>query len=188
LTIFQFNGTKSSAWEKRKANAIVDELQAARHGKVKETYIIDGVDDKGNALIERFWEYFGGRPDKIADEEEVKEAPVQEMSLHHISDASGHMEIKEVCHGKLDKSKLDSNDAFLLDAGGAIYVWNGKGANKSEKREAFNFALQYLKESGRPADCPICSCNEGKEPAEFWAAFGGQVQGGRSGGHKNWKK
>ena len=44
LKIFQFNGTKSSAWEKRKANAIVDELQASRHGKVKETYIIDGIE------------------------------------------------------------------------------------------------------------------------------------------------
>ena len=32
LTIFQFNGDKSSAWEKRKANAIVDELQALRLG------------------------------------------------------------------------------------------------------------------------------------------------------------
>ena len=32
LTIFQFNGEKSSAWEKRKANAIVDELQALRLG------------------------------------------------------------------------------------------------------------------------------------------------------------
>ena len=51
LKIFQFNGTKSSTWEKRKANAITDELQASRHGKVKETYIIDAIDDKCNVLI-----------------------------------------------------------------------------------------------------------------------------------------
>merc|ERR1712113_349060 len=60
LTLFQFNGTKSSAWEKRKANAIVYELQASRHGKVKTTLIIDGLEDGGNPLIDDFWAYFGG--------------------------------------------------------------------------------------------------------------------------------
>merc|ERR1712156_652907 len=70
LSVFQFNGSKSSAWEKRKANAIVDELQASRHGKVKTTLIIDGVEDDGNDLIDEFWAYFGGRPDSIKEEEE----------------------------------------------------------------------------------------------------------------------
>ena len=32
LQLFQFNGTNASAWERRKANAIVDGLKAARHG------------------------------------------------------------------------------------------------------------------------------------------------------------
>ena len=30
---------------KRETNAITDELQASRHGKVKETHISDGIDD-----------------------------------------------------------------------------------------------------------------------------------------------
>merc|ERR1712129_336360 len=134
LTLYQFNGGKSSAWEKRKANAIVDELQASRHGKVKTTLIIDGVEDDGNPLIEDFWGYFGGKPDAIKEEEEEKKQPDYTLSLQHVSDASGVMECNEVCSGKLDKSKLDSNDAFILDGGGSVFIWIGKGANNRKAR------------------------------------------------------
>ena len=189
LKLFQFNGTKSSAWEKRKANAIIDELQASRHGKVKETYIIDGVDDKGNALIEEFWGHFGGRPQNgIAEEEKLDEPKQIEYTLQHISDASGVMEINEVCRGKLDKNKLDSGDAFILDAGTQLFIWIGKGANKAEKREAFNHASRYLKDQGRSDRLPMVSVAEGKEPAEFWTAMSGQPVGGRSANAKKWKK
>jgi gelsolin len=188
LTVFQFNGTKSSAWEKRKANAIVDELQASRHGKVKTTLIIDGIEDTGNPLIEDFWAYFGGRPKQIKDAEEEQKVPDYVLSLHHISDASGVMEINQVCSGQLDKSKLDSNDAFLLDAGGSVFVWIGKGANKAEKREAMAYAVRYLTDQGRGANVPIARVMEGKEPAEFWQAFNGQPVTGRANASQQWKK
>lgn len=187
LKVFQFNGGKSSAWEKRKANAIVDELQASRHGKVAATYIIDGLQDKGNALIEEFWQYFGGRPKKIAEEEEMKEVPEVEPSMHHISDESGVMEIKEVARGKLDRNKLNSNDAFIVDAGAALYVWIGSGANNTEKREAMRYANDYLKDQGRASDIPIARVMEGKEPSAFWEAMAGKVQGGRAVQAKAWK-
>jgi len=188
LTVYQFNGSKSSAWEKRKANAIVDELQASRHGKVKTTLIIDGLEDQGNKLIDDFWAYFGGKPKEIKDEEEEKKTPDYTLSLHHISDASGVMEINEVCSGQLDKSKLDSNDAFILDAGGSVFVWVGKGANKAEKREAMKYAVRYLTDQGRGSDVPIARVAEGKEPKEFWDAFNGKAVGGRGASSQQWKK
>merc|ERR1719242_2434619 len=85
------------------------------------------------------------------------------------SDASGVMEINEVSSGKLDKSKLDSNDAFILDGGGALFIWIGKAANKAEKREAMKYAVQYLHDQGRDAGVPIARVMEGKEPGEFWS-------------------
>jgi len=187
LKVFQFNGAKASHWEKRKANAILDELQASRHGKVQKTYIIDGLADKGNALIDEFWGHFGGRPKQIAQEEEMKEQPAVEPSMHHISDASGVMEVKEICRGKLDKSKLDSNDAYIVDVGASLYVWLGKGSNKTEKREAMKYASEYLKDAGREANIPIARIMEGKEPAAFWEAMAGKVQGGRAVAAKEWK-
>merc|ERR1712083_901051 len=159
------------------ANAIVDELQASRHGKVKTTLMIDD-----------FWAYFGGKPKEIKDEEEEKKTPDYTLSLHHISDASGVMEINEVCSGQLDKSKLDSNDAFILDAGGSVFVWVGKGANKAEKREAMKYAVRYLTDQGRGSDVPIARVAEGKEPKEFWDAFNGKAVGGRGASSQQWKK
>jgi len=188
LKVFQFNGTKSSGWEKRKANAIVDEILASRHGKVQKSYIIDGLQDKGNPLIEEFWNYFGGRPNAINDEEESKESPEVVLTLQQISDASGVTEIKEVCRGKLDKSKLNSDDSFILDAGGQVFVWIGNGSTKNEKREAMAHAVRYLSNQGRAADIPIARVSEGQEPPEFWQAFGGQAVGGRAHQIKQWKK
>jgi gelsolin len=188
LTIFQFNGSNSSAWEKRKANAIVDELQASRHGKVKTTLIVDGLEDEGNPLIDDFWAYFGGKPNAIADEEEERKIPDYTLSLHHISDASGVMEINEVCSGKLDKNKLDGNDTFLLDAGGSVFVWIGRGANKAEKREGMTYAVRYLTDQGRGANVPIARVMQGKEPREFWDAFAGKPVQGRANAHQQYKK
>jgi gelsolin len=187
LTLFQFNGEKSSAWEKRKANAIIDELQAARHGKVKSTYIIDGIKDKGNPLIEQFWGYFGGKPNQIKEQEEMKEKPEIEPSIQHVSNATGRMVCEEVARGKLDKKVLNSDDCFIVDCGVAVYVWVGKGSNALEKREAMNFAVQYLKNQGRDSDVPIARVQEEKEPAEFWQAFSGKPQGGRACNGADWK-
>ena len=98
------------------------------------------------------------------------------------------MEINEVCKGQLDKDKLDSGDAFILDAGTQLFIWVGKGANKKEKREAFNYATRYLTEQGRSTQIPMVSVAEGKEPKEFWDAMAGKQLGGRKVNKKNWKK
>jgi len=187
LSLFQFNGTKSSAWEKRKAQAIVQGLKASRLGKVQNEYVIDGLQDKGNKLIEEFWNLLGGRPKSIKVEEELKEPPPVTLSMHHVSDASGKMTIKEVCKGKLDKSALVSDDCFIVDAGGMIFVWVGKGANKNEKLRAMEFATEYLASQDRPPTVPIARVMEGKEPSEFWDAFAGKQVGGRKQEAKKWK-
>jgi len=165
----------------------VDELQASRHGKVKTTLIIDGVEDSDNPLIDEFWSYFpGGKPNEIADTAPEMKVPDYKLSLHHISDASGVMEINEVCSGKLDKSKLDSNDAFILDGGGSLFVWIGKQANKAEKREAMKRAVEYLHDQGRDSAVPIARVMEGKEPAEFWSCFNGKPVTGKAFANKKW--
>jgi len=187
LTLFQFNGTKSSAWEKRKAQAIVQALKAARLGKVNNEYVIDGLKDKGSKLIEDFWNLLGGRPQSIKDEEELKEHPEITLSMHRVSDASGKMTIEEVCKGKLDKAALASDDAFIIDAGACLFVWVGKGANGSEKVRAMEFATEYLASQDRPANVPIARVMEGKEPSEFWEVFNGKAVGGRTHDAKKWK-
>ena len=171
LKVFRFNGTKSSSWEKRKANAITvltNELQASRHGKVKETRIMDGIDDN-NVLMQEFWDYFGGgRPNAIVEKEKLDKPKKMECILQHISNTSGVMEIKEVCKDTIDKSKLDSNYACILHAGTQLFIWICKAVNKTKKRQALNYATKYLKDQGRPNRLPIVSVAESKESGEFW--------------------
>jgi len=187
LALYQFNGTKSSAWEKRKAAAIVQGLKASRLGKVHTEYVIDGLADKGNKSIEDFWGLLGGRPKSIKDEEELKEAPKVVLSMHRVSDASGKMEIEEVCKGKLEKSSMTSDDAFIIDAGGMVFVWIGAKTSKNEKIRAMEFASEYLASLDRPSNIPIARVTEGKEPTEFWEAFAGRPIGGRTQDAKKWK-
>ena len=53
------------------------------------------------------------------------------MSLYHISDASGELEITQVSTKPLLQKMLDSQDAFLVDSGaGAVYAWIGKESTK----------------------------------------------------------
>jgi gelsolin len=188
LKIYQFNGSKSSAWEKRKANTIVDGLKAARLGKVKDTYKIDGLGDSGSPMIAEFWQYFGGKPAAIQESAPEPEALSGEVSLHQISDASGTMTTAEVGRGRLDRALLVSDDAFILDAIGKIYVWIGRGANAGERREAMAYATEYITANGRDWKTPVARVSEGKEPAEFWAAYDGQIEGGRQGEYHKWRK
>ena len=53
------------------------------------------------------------------------------MSLYHISDSSGELEITQVSTKPLLQKMLKSEDAFLVDSGsGAVYAWIGKEASK----------------------------------------------------------
>ena len=59
-------------------------------------------------------------------------------------------------------------------------MWFVKGANKKEKREAFNYTTKYLKDEAGSDRLPMVSVAEGKPPGEFWSAMAGQRVGGRS--------
>merc|ERR1719391_298156 len=83
------------------------------------------------------------------------------------SDESGKMEMSMVTDGHVDLDELDSGDAFICDFGLTVYIWIGKEANKSEKKEAMKRAVEYLTSEGRSLNIPICRVCEGKEPDHF---------------------
>lgn len=167
LMVYAFHGPKATVWERRKANAVVQEIRENRHGKVQREIHIDGLKDDQNEADE-FWKtYFSGKPDVLTDDEEKKEE--HKMAIMQISDAEAeHVSVTTVCDGYLDEKVLDSNDAFIIDTGLSLYIWIGKGANKAEKLHAMEHATQFLADSGRdPMSVPICRVLEGKEPPHF---------------------
>jgi len=84
-----------------------------------------------------------------------------------VSDEDGEMSVTKVCDGYVDKDKLESDDAFIIDFGVSIYIWVGKGANKAEHKEAMVHAVQYLNSLDRDTHIPMCRVLEGKEPKHF---------------------
>lgn len=94
-----------------------------------------------------FWTPLGGYTDPATlpnstDDDSV--APNLPKTLFRISDTGGAVTFIEVTpsSGKLTKELLVSSDVFLLQSSGKIFLWIGKDASLTEKKEATPRALQ----------------------------------------------
>jgi len=166
LTLYLFHGNNASNWEKRTASFEVNDIKAARHGKVEQVHIIDGIDEK-NDDADAFWKFFGEKPESLPDEVKRDDERVTELRMLKVSDESGKMEVTTVTEGHMDLEKLDSGDAFICDFGLTLYIWVGSGANKAEKKKAMSHAVQYLQDLKRSTKIPVCRVVEGREPDHF---------------------
>ena len=105
------------------------------------------VHEEGDESPE-FWEKLGGKgPVKSAEEGGSDHDERSQQCLFQLSDASGKMEFKQVGRGKLNKTMLDTNDAFILDAGHEVFAWIGLGASKDERTQVSIFSLPSLMSS-----------------------------------------
>jgi gelsolin len=166
LTLYLFHGDKASNWEKRTASFEVNDIKAARHGKVDEVHIIDGIDEK-NEEADAFWELLGGKPESLPEEVKKGYETVTVLRMLKVSDESGSMTVTTVTDGHVDIEKLESGDVFICDFGLTLYIWVGSGANKAEKKKAMLYAVQYLQDQKRSTKIPVCRVVEGREPDHF---------------------
>jgi len=164
LKIIQWNGKKAGVSEKSKATILTRALDDERGGKPTVVVLQEGDKDK------EFWDPLGGFS-TVPAEGEPDDEITGEKKLFRLSDASGKIEFKEVAKGKISKSLLDSNDAFVFDAGSEVFVWIGKKASAQEKKEGLGYAQTYLKNNKRPAVTPISRILEGAENETFKASF-----------------
>jgi len=167
LTIYLFHGDKASNWEKRTASFEVNDIKAARHGKVNDVHIIDGIEEK-NDEADAFWKYFGEKPESLPEEvKKDEEGRITTLRMLKVSDESGKMEVATVTDGHVDIEKLESDDVFICDFGITLYIWIGSGANKEEKKKAMVHAVEYLQAQQRSTKIPVCRVVEGREPDHF---------------------
>jgi gelsolin len=165
LKVFCYHGAHCTAWERRAANAKIQRIKGSPgRGKAKDVHI-DGFEDESKEY-DPFWEYFGGKPKELKAMEEQVVADIP-MKMIKVSDDDGSLKCTEILNGSLDRSKLESDDAFILDTGISIYLWIGKTCKPSEKREAMAHVHQYMSEHKRPKNIPVCRVIEGKEPKHF---------------------
>lgn len=183
LVIYQFRPEHASAWEKQASNKFVNNLKSSRHGKVKDTFLIEWGDTTPQARD--FWKLMGtdgSQPESLPKTSQYKEKQAKEQAMfddhvnkmYHVTNEDGAMSTKLVQEGQLNRQILEeeSDDVLIIDVGRVIFVWVGKTANKEEKRSAMKSANQYLADSGRPLWTPVMRIFDGREPANFWKAFG----------------
>ena len=65
--------------------------------------------------------------------------------LLHFSGTRKSVTVREV---PLSKSRLTSNDVFILDLGLELYQWNGSSCNKDEKFAAMQYLVNLKSERG----------------------------------------
>ena len=168
MKLFQWNGSKAGIFEKNKAGQLCRSLDSERGGKPEVV-----VQEEGSEESE-FWNAIGGKG-PITDSSKVQNDDDWEHStfrkLYRLSDSQGTFTFTEVSEGKIAKSQLDSNDAFIVDAGNHIFVWIGKAASVGERKYAMRYAQEYTRSYDRPSVLPISMIPEGKETDAFNKAF-----------------
>ena len=168
LQLFQWNGTESGVFEKRKGNQVCQVIRDDRQSR-PEFQVLDGEEE-----CDAFWSLLGGMgPIRSAaeggDDRDAVEATKRMMRL---SDASGSLTMTEVASGKVMKSDLTSDDVFLVDDSGmCLYVWVGNGASREEKAKAFQYANKYIVEMDMPLTIPVSRMMEDNTSAAFDNVF-----------------
>jgi hypothetical protein len=72
-------------------------------------------------------------------------------------------------------SSLVTGDAFILDLGLQLFLWNGSGANMNEKAKAAQM-IQKIKDDERGGRASVTLMDEDPDNATFWEALGGQIE------------
>lgn len=173
LIIYQWNGSSANRQEKFKALEIATKVKdQERGGKAKLVFLESG--DK-SADADKFFSLLKGSPSDVKkgveDDDAVAATPV--ASLWRVSDSSGPIKLTEVqrVNGQLQKTMLDENDVFLLDAGGEVFVWIGSKASKQERTKGMEYGVDYLKNHKKPDWTPLTRLPAGGETPQFKSKF-----------------
>lgn len=172
LHLYQWNGSSAGPKEKMKGAQLCRALDDERKGLATIHVFEENGKDADN---KEFFDALGGKGPIKSAAEGGSDDDVEKTStkrLFRLSDASGKITFTEVGVGAgVKRSLLDPNDVFILDTGAEIFAWIGKGASVGEKKQALQFATDYLTKFNRPAYLPISRILQGGENEVFEASF-----------------
>jgi len=173
LEIFQWNGSKSSSYEKVKAGQVVRAMRDERGGKPNCT-----LHNEGDSDLADFWKALGGQkpiaPADNADDEAAKTA-LGERKLFRLEASGGKFNFSPIKTGELDKKDMETNHVYIVDSGAEIFVWVGKKSSPQDKRNGLDFAQHYITDTGKDPYLPISKVMEGGENQVFESLFSSQI-------------
>ncbi|XP_071953968.1 gelsolin-like protein 1 [Antedon mediterranea] len=157
LQLYQWNGEDCNKDEKFKAMQYLTNLKSERGKAESQT-----LESRRVTSDHPFNKALSDEPlESAKDQTDNTSKP----AMFRLQDR-GKLHFDQVANGSLPKSKLQSGDVFLLDNVVEMYVWIGKAADASEKKNAFAYAHNYLSKTKHPF-IPITCVSEGREPKSF---------------------
>lgn len=150
--IYTWFGASVSAFERNKSASVAHNIKEERLGRC------DCILDVGNE-DEDFWRFLGGKGE-IASSSPVMEEEEESKKMYLLSDASGSVKITAV---PFSKASLVSDDVCIIHVGNSLYVWVGKGSNKTEQQQAMMRSYQYLKAVEKDKTTRVTRVMEGQE-------------------------
>lgn len=121
---------------------------------------------------DEFWASLGGKGD-YASTRDLSSRPLLQPRLFKLSNETGKFIVEEICN--FIQEDLDEDDVMVLDAGDALYIWIGKGANEDEKRKSLEMAEEYIQSDPTDRnfnDILIITVKQYEEPDTFKSYFG----------------
>ncbi|XP_042192289.1 villin-1-like [Callorhinchus milii] len=118
-----------------------------------------------------FWAVLGGKAPYCNDKRFHEEHQMVSPRLFECSNQTGRFIATEIMD--FDQEDLDEDDVMLLDTWDQVFLWFGKGANETEKKNALVTAQEYLHShpSKRDTDTPIIIVKQSFEPPTFTGWF-----------------
>lgn len=166
--IYFWQGRDSSSDEKGASALLAKDLDDSMGGEPVQVRVVDGKEPnhflglfQGKMVVHE-----GGRASAYKNRQDTDSYDVDGISLFHVRGTNA-MNTRAVQVAET-ASSLNSGDCFVLLTPDTMYVWQGIGANDSERSTAQNIA-DILK-GNRNTEL----VEEGSEPEGFWAGLGGQ--------------
>jgi len=178
-------GSESHRWERAKALEVALGIRDGDRGGNAVVDVVEQGEEEGADGVRAFWAAMPEGEGPVASsaeggadgEEGEGQGPgmLARAELYRVSDAAGGEPLCErveiSAKSFLRREDLDGDDCFVLDCGGEVFVWVGRGATEGESREASRCAERFLEDAGRPAWTRVTRLVEGAETALFKSKF-----------------
>ena len=183
LKLFYFAGDGASKQEKTKGFEVLSSINNSRGKKCSVVWCTD-VEGSGNDTVSpddlnEFWSALGEDSAILMEElpqgasDDTVTATDTSLELFKISNEDGPISFTAITEDdvlvkkKLNRKYLDTNDVFMILCSEGIYIWVGRGSNVEEKKEATNYAVQYIKDKDLPSNTKVTRVMERNESNPF---------------------
>jgi len=155
--VYYWLGSQSRIMGKGTAALTAIEIDKAQFGQAVQVRVVQGKEP--DSFLDLFKEGLVVTNEKTFDLAKPHLLQIRGTTLHNV----------HAVEVDAKAASLNSNDAFILIAGGNSFIWKGKGASDVECAVA-RAAGKIL-----AAKNAVKEIGEGAEPEEFWKAIGGKA-------------